>query len=256
MRSIHRPPSQNIECFLNSLTKIIDYIASTYDNHLILGDFNLEPTHSALTGFLDNNSLTNLIRANTCFKGKGSSIYLILTNRKYSFKFTSTYETGISDDHHMAYTMVKSCFQNTGPKLLNYRGFTSFLPQAFEEDLSEALIDCGDSYDKFENIFTSKLNKHTPKKRKWVRGNYKPHINKELRKAIMKRSRLRNKANKTKKPTDTRNFKKQPSHVVNMNKQAKIEYFNSYNSADSKAFRIIVNPIFLINTTRLILILF
>ena len=55
--------------------------------------------------------------------------------------------------------MLKSCFQNTEPKLLNYRDFKSFSPKAFEEDLSEALIDCGDSCDKFENIFTSKLNK-------------------------------------------------------------------------------------------------
>ena len=110
--SIYRPPSQNSEYFLNSLTKIIDYFANTYDNHLILGDFNLEPTDSALMGFLDSNSLTNLIKTNTCFKGKGSYIDLILTNRKFSFKFTSTYETGISDHHHMVYTMLKSCFQN------------------------------------------------------------------------------------------------------------------------------------------------
>ena len=107
----------------------------------------------------------------------------------------------------MVYTMLKPCFQITEPKLLNYRDFKSFSPQAFEKDLSEALTDCGDSYDKFEYILTSKLNKHAPKKRKWVRGNQKPHINKELRKAIMKRSRLKNKANKTKKPTDIRNFK-------------------------------------------------
>ena len=55
--------------------------------------------------------------------------------------------------------MLKSYFQNTEPKLLNH-----FSLQAFEEDLSEALIDCGDSYDKFEYIFTSKLNKDAPKK--------------------------------------------------------------------------------------------
>ena len=59
----------------------------------------------------------------------------------------------------MVYTMLKSYFQNTEPKLLNH-----FSLQAFEEDLSEALIDCGDSYDKFEYIFTSKLNKDAPKK--------------------------------------------------------------------------------------------
>ena len=97
-------------------------------------------------------------------------------------------------------------FSKSEPKLLNYRHFKSCSPQAFEEDLSEALIDCGDSYDKFENSFTSKMNKHAPKKRKWVRGNYKSHINKELRKTIMKRSRVKNKAKKTKKPIDIRNF--------------------------------------------------
>ena len=211
--SIYRPPSQNREYFLNSLLKFINYFANTYDNHLILGNFNLEPTDSALMGFLDINSLTNLIKTNTCFKGKGSCIDLILTNTKFSFKFTSTYETGISDHHHMIYTMLKSYFQNTEPQLLNYRDLKSFSPQAFEDDLSEALIDCGDSYDKFENIFTSMLNKHVPRKRKWVGGNHKPHTNKELRKAIMKRSRLKNKANKTKKPTDISNFKKQRSYV-------------------------------------------
>ena len=83
--SIYRPPLQNSEYFLNSLTKIIDYFANIYVNHLILGDFNFESTASDLMGFLDSNSLTNLIKANTCFKDKGSCIDLILTNRKFSF---------------------------------------------------------------------------------------------------------------------------------------------------------------------------
>ena len=36
--------------------------------------------------------------------------------------------------------------------------------QALKEELSETLIDCGDSYDEFYNIFTANLNKHTPEK--------------------------------------------------------------------------------------------
>ena len=88
------------------------------------------------------------------------------------------------------------------------------------------------------------MNKHAPKKRKWVRGNHKSHINKELRKAIMKRSRLKNKANKTKKPIDISNFEKQRNYVVNLNKQAKFEYFSSYNSADSKPFWVNCKPYF------------
>ena len=63
-------------------------------------------------------------------------------------------------------------------------------------------------------------------------------------------------ANKAKKPTDISNFKKQRNYVVNLNKQAKFEYFSSYNSADSKPFWVNCKPIFLTNTARLILILF
>ena len=75
-------------------------------------------------------------------------------------------------------------------------------------------------------------------------GNEKPHINRELRKAIMKRSRLKNKANKTKKEVDINNFKKQRNYVVNLNKQTKFEYFSSYNSTDSKPFWVNCKPYF------------
>ena len=48
------------------------------------------------------------------------------------------------------------------------------------------------------------LDKHAPKKTKIFRGNHKPHINKTLRKAILKGSQLKNKANKIKDPKEQR----------------------------------------------------
>ena len=60
-------------------------------------------------------------------------------------------------------------------------------------------------YLKFEKEFI--LDKHTPEKTKLFRGNQKPHINKVLRSAIMKRSRLKNKTNKTRKAVDVFNYK-------------------------------------------------
>ena len=53
-----------------------------------------------------------------------------------------------------------------------------------------------------------KLDKHAPNKTKIFRGNHNPHINKTLRKAIMKRSQLKNKANKMKDPKDILKYKK------------------------------------------------
>ena len=200
--SIYCPPSQDSGFFIHSLTEIIDHFATKYDNHLIMGDFNMEPNNRMFKDFLDSNNLTNLIKTNTCFKGKGSSIDLILTNRKYSFKYTSSYETGLSDHHHMIYTMLKSSFINIEPKLLNYRDYKNLNFGNFK-DLGEALLICRNSYDEFKSAFIRALDKHATKKKKCLRRNNKPHITKPLRQAIMKP----HKANKTKLLTDLRNYK-------------------------------------------------
>ena len=59
---------------------------------------------------------------------------------------------------------------------------------------------CQEKYDysDFEKKFIDTLNKHAPKKIKTFRGNQKPHINKTLRKAIMKRSQLKTKQTRPK----------------------------------------------------------
>ena len=131
-----------------------------------MGDFNMELNNHMFKSFLDSKNLTNLIKTNTCFKGKGSSIDLILTNKKYSFKYTSSYETGLSDHHHMIYTMLKSSFINIEPKLLNYRDYKNFNFGNFKEDLSEALLISRNLYDEFESAFITALDKHGPKKKK------------------------------------------------------------------------------------------
>ena len=108
--SIYQPPSQNSDFFLNSLTSIIYHFAKRFDNYIIVGLFNLEPSNKTLKHFLNSNGLHNLIKEHTCFKGKGSLTDLILTNRKFSFKNTQSFETGLSNHHHMVYTMLKTTF--------------------------------------------------------------------------------------------------------------------------------------------------
>ena len=94
-------------------------------------------------------------------------------------------------------------------------------------DLSNALGSSSNSFDELDDIFTTKLNKNAPKERV-NRGNSKRHINRDLRRAIMKSSRLKNISNKTKHPNNIKNYK----CIVNLNKNAKFEYFNRYNSKE------------------------
>ena len=113
---VYRPPSQNSldNSFLNELDKMINYFSVSYDNHIIAGDINLEPSTGLLKLFMNNNALYSLIKVNTSFEGKGTCIDLILTNRKYAFKNNNTFETGLSDHDHMIYTMLKSTFEKPG----------------------------------------------------------------------------------------------------------------------------------------------
>ena len=63
------------------------------------------------------------------------------------------------------------------------------------------------------------MNNHTPIKTSKVRGNTKPHVNKNLRKEIMKRSNLKNIANKSGKTEDKKRYKIQRNAVTKLNKK-------------------------------------
>ena len=112
-------------------------------------------------------NLYNLIKSNTCFKGSGSCIDLILTNRKYCFKHTSTFETGLSDHHHLIYSMLKTTFKKEESKQFIYRDYKNFDNTNFQMDLESKLNNCPKKYENFEKTFENVLNAHAPKKTKF-----------------------------------------------------------------------------------------
>ena len=60
-----------------------------------------------------------------------------------------------------------------------------------------------------------------------LRGNDKPHMTSQLRNAIMKRSQLKNKANKRGKPADKTAYKTQRNLVIKLNKQARKSFLKN-----------------------------
>ena len=121
--------------FLKFINYFLDHFTKAYDNYLIMVDFNLEPHDKRFGYFLNNNNLVNLVKTNTCFKGSGYCIDLILRNRKYSFKNITSHKTGLSDHHHMILTMLKTTFQQKEPKCLIYRDYKNFIFENFKSDL-------------------------------------------------------------------------------------------------------------------------
>ena len=122
----------------------------------------MDPSHMQLSAFMEHYNYYNLIKNNTCFKGDGSCIDLILTDRRYFFKNTSSFETGISDNHNLIYSMLKTTFEKEETKKVTYRNYKQFQVENFEKDLISSLRNCNGEYENYEQNFIKVLNTHVP----------------------------------------------------------------------------------------------
>ena len=160
-----------------------------------------------MKSFLQEHTFYNIMKQNTCFKSDGGScIDLLITNSKFSFMKANSFETGLSDHHHMIYTILKTKFEKFKPKKSIYQNFKRHYSDKFNLNIFNSMSAMR-TYAAFKNKFISILDKHGPMKTKDLRGNQKAHFNKNLWKQIMIRSYLQIKANKSKNPSDIVKFK-------------------------------------------------
>ena len=127
---------------------------------------------------------------------KPTFIHLILSNRPKSFQNSTIIETGLSDFHQLTVTvkkLLKSYFRKIEFKKLIYRDFKKFSNQQFRtklvKELSENNADAS-KFELFQTTFLGLLNKLAPSKQKTLWNNHSSFITKEVRKAIMTRSKL------------------------------------------------------------------
>ena len=91
------------------------------------------------------------------------------------------------------------------------------------------------------------LNKHAPMKERLVRANNSPFMNKKLTKAIMTRSRLKNKFSKNPNEVNKSIYNKQRNYCVNLLRKVKKNYYANLNLkciTDNKKFWNTVKPFF------------
>ena len=86
--------------------------------------------------FLQEHTFYNMMKQNTCFKGDGGScIDLLITNSKFSFMKTNSFETGLSDHDHMIHAIFKTKFEKFEPKKSIYRNFIQYDSDQFKLDI-------------------------------------------------------------------------------------------------------------------------
>ena len=102
--------------------------------------------------------------------------------------------------------MLKARFKREESKHFIYHDYKNFNDMNFRKDLENKPEECPKHYENFEKAFVNVLDAHAPRKTKVLHGNHKPHVDKNLRKAIMKCSKPKNKANRTKLQEETTKF--------------------------------------------------
>ena len=133
--------------------------------------------------------------------------------------------------------------------MVNYRDYQNFQNNEFRAELDNEMSkhDLGNmEYQHFLNIFIDILNKHAPMKQKYLRANQGRFMTKDLHKAIMKRSRLRNKFLRDRTDISREEYKKQRNLCVSLLKKAKKDHFANLDTksvTDNKKFWQTVKPL-------------
>ena len=211
------------------------------DDFIVMGDFSIDANlpiheHGKLEEFCNLFDLSNLIKSNTCFtKTHSSKTDLILTNNSNSFQKSGTTETGLSDFHKLISTFFKSHFSRLSPKAIYYRNYKNFDESKFIEDLiytdfSLQSDDPNENYSFLKREFSKIVEKDAPLRKKFIRDNHTPFMNKELRKTIYTRSRLRNKFCKSLSNKSEALYKKQQNKCISLRRKSIKKYFNDTNN--------------------------
>ena len=99
--------------------------------------------------------------------------------------------------------------------------------------------------DKFIKVFINTLNNHAPSKKMYTRGNHLPFMNKELSKAIMNRTRVRNVYLRKRSDENRKKYSKQRNYCVSLLRRTKRNYYGSLGAksvTDNKKFWRTITP--------------
>ena len=138
----YNPHKHLIKDHLLQIKNAIDFHSESYENIILIDDFNFEISDSHLDSFCAIFHLKSLIKEPTCYKNpdKPTCIDLILTKSPRQLHATLALETGLSNLHKMAVAAIKSKLPHKKPKTISYRNHKYFDRNNFEKEINNTFI--------------------------------------------------------------------------------------------------------------------
>ena len=144
--------------------------------------------------------------------------------------------------HKLIITILKVKPDKLPPRIIKYRDYKNFESNAFNNKLQISLKNFdmnNSSFIELKTIFMELLNKVVPQKTKYLRASYSKFMTKELSKAIMLRTKLRNQFLKTRTSEAKLKYNKQRNLCVSLLRKTKrndYENLNLNDISDNKKF--------------------
>ena len=126
---------------------------------------------------------------------------------------------------------MKMYFKKQEPRIIRYRNYKKFSNKNFQCELKYQLQNLNLNSNMlriFHKCAKSVLDRIAPTKKKYVRANQSPFVNKKLHRA-MNRSRLRNKYLKNRNAENRLAYTKQRSYCVSIFRKEKYNCYNNLN---------------------------
>ena len=189
----YNPNRTFVSNHLDHIAKGINTYSKKYENILLMGDFNVGFTEANMVAFCNEYKLETQNKEPSSFKKymSPSCIDLFPTNCRKSFESTLTIETGLSDFHKLMVTALKVKHEKIHLKIIQYRDYESCDSTRFFETKNDFFV------------------------------------TKNVNKAIMLRTKLRNQFSKKRTLEARTKYNKKRNISVRLVKKAKRNYYEN-----------------------------
>ena len=167
------------------------------------------------------------------FSGQFYEKWLSVRQRNMILLLETITYIGLSDYHKLISIFFKSKVPKLKPKVIFYKNYKKFDEESFLHDLQNKNFsmpsnDPNVNYKLITENFLEAIDKHAALKKKLVRGNQAPFMNRDFQKAIYTRTRLKNKYWRDPSRENELAYKKQRNLCVSIRRKSITNYLNKF----------------------------
>ena len=236
----YRAPDKPIAPFIDYLDDVTREVLRSGKQIVIVGDLNCDylnnssPQTKALKEFLDVYKLTQLIHEPTRSTFTSQSLIdLLITSAPELFSSAGIIQSGFSDHSPIFGYLNLTKISQRNHRIINSRKIDLCENhESFRHSIDKISWDMMNIYDDtnvklsiWEQLFTPIMNHFFPVRRKRIRKNTHPWINRDILSLMRVRDQARRRAWKTKSEVDFSAYKRLRNRVTSSLRKAKLDYF-------------------------------